>query len=201
MPHALHTTTVQAALTLPLLLEVEFALTVPTLVPHVTVLEPAQPASVDSTSSKDNAKPPVLLVLALLTASVLATLELSQMELALPAANLASLLSMETVSHVILTVLNVREMSTDAQDAWLDLRSIHQANDVYPLLNAHMVKNSLMEHAKISAIMDSCSMKEFAFSEDALLDMLITVLEVVLEAHLLLGQQAHQLPALLDNSS
>lgn len=122
MPHALHSTSVLAALTLPLLLEVECAPTVPTPAPHVMVLAPAQPASVDSTSSKDNAKPPVLLVLALLTASALASQESSPMEFVLPAANQASLLLMEIVFHATPTALNAQETPTDAQNASQDSR-------------------------------------------------------------------------------
>ncbi len=57
-----------------------------------------------------------------------------------------------------------------------------------------------MDNVKKSALINSFSMKEFVSSEDALLDMLITALEVVQEA-LLLGQVDHQLPALPVNSS
>jgi len=199
VPHALHTTIAQAVLTLPLLLEVEFALTALTHAQLVMELEPAQLALVDSTSSKDSVKLLALLVLVPLTVSALAILELFQTVPVSQAAHLDQLQFQDHVFHAILTVLNAQVAPTNAQNVCLDSK-LMPLKDVFLPLNAHTVKNSQMENVKIFAIMDSYSMKVFVSLEDASLDMLIMDLEDAQEVHLLLSHQDHQLLAQLDNS-
>lgn len=185
---------------MPLLLEVEFARTVPIPAQLAMELEPAHPALVDSTSSKDNVKLPALLVPVQSTESAHATQELSPTAPALQPAHQDLLQFLDHASHATLTALNAQETPTDAPNASLDSKLI-PANDVFLPLNAHTAKNSRMENARTSATVDSCSTKAFAFSEDASLDMLTMGSEDALEVHQPPGHQANQLPALLANSS
>jgi hypothetical protein len=99
---------------------VEFALTAPIPVQHAMELESAQPALVDSTSSKDNVKLAALLVPAQSTESAHATQELFRTVPALQAAHQDLLQLLDHVSHATLTALNALETPIDAQDVCLD---------------------------------------------------------------------------------
>lgn len=95
-----------------------------------------------------------------------------------------SLLSMETVNLAIQTVLNVQVLLTNVQNVSVVLLLKLVVNVVFLLLNVLMDKLLMMLIcASVFVIMVSFSMKDYVCSEDALMDMLIMVMVVVLEAH------------------
>lgn len=171
---ALPSTIAQLVLTQPLLLVVAFALVALILAQLAIKQEFALTALVDSTTSKDHVK---------LLAQVdhLHTMEFADatLELFLTVNVLLAVLLdppqlLENVNLAILTVLNAQETSTPALSVSLDGPLMPILKDVSHQLNALTVKKPITASVRTFATQDSSIMKEFASTEDASLDMLIT---------------------------
>lgn len=175
---ALHPTTAQVASMLPSLLVVESAPTVHIPALLATELEPARLASVVSTSSRDNVRPPAQLEPPQSTESAPALRVSSLMEHVWSAARVDSLQSMEPVWLATPTVLNAQAPSTPAPSALLVSPSMPPLPDASLPTTAHTARNQPTETVRASATMASSTTMASASTEDALVASLITDLEV-----------------------
>lgn len=173
------TITAQPAPMQPSLLEVEYAPTVPTLVPPVMVLVPALLVSVVSTSSKVLAKLPVLLELTQSTECANVCQELSLIVSVLQVVDQVLLQLAGHANLVTQTVPNVQETSTNAQLAFLVSLLMQAQLDASQALNVLMVKRSVTVFAPLFAITVSTSTKEFVSMEAVSVDMQAIPLEAV----------------------
>jgi hypothetical protein len=164
----------QLAPTLPSLLAVVSAPTVPTPAPPATALVPAQLVSVGSSTSKVPAKLPAHLAHPLSTESANALQALSLKVNVSPVAVQASPQSIVYVSPATPTVLNVKALSIPVLLALLGIESMLPLPPVFQLPNAPMANSTAMEHALLSAIMDSSTMRVFASTEDVSVDTKLT---------------------------
>lgn len=175
---ALLPTTAQVASMLPLLLVVESARTVHIPAQLATELEHARLASVVSTSSRDNVRPPAQLEPPQSTESASALRVSFRMEPALSAAKVDSLPSMEPVWPATPTALNAQALSTPAPSALLVSPSMPLPPDASLPTTAHTARNQPTETARTSATMDSSTTMVSASTEDASVASLITDSEV-----------------------
>lgn len=171
---ALASTIAQLVLTQQLLLVAVFALAALILALLVIKLAFAQPASVDSISSKDHVKLPAQVDQIHSMEFADAILVLFLMVNVLPAVLLELPQLLENVNHAIPTVLNAQEISTLALSASLDGALMPTLKNVFHQLNALTVKKPITVSVRTFATQDSSITKEFASTEDASLDMLIT---------------------------
>jgi hypothetical protein len=71
-------------------------------------------------------------------------------------------------------VLNVKALSIPVLLALLGIESMLPLPPVFQLPNAPMANSTAMEHALLSAIMDSSTMRVFASTEDVSVDTKLT---------------------------
>lgn len=175
---ALLPTTAQVASMLPSLLVVEFARTVHIPALLATELEHARLASVVSTSSRDNARPPAQLEPSQSTEFAPALRVSFRTEPVWSAARVDSLPSTEPVWPATPTVLNAQAPSTHAPSALLVSPSMPPPPDASLPTTAHTVRNQPTETARASATMASSTTMASASTEDASVASLITDSEV-----------------------
>ena len=90
-----------------------------------------------------------------------------------PAADLDSLLSLVAANPATPTVLNAQVMSTAALDASVDTQLTSKLRDVFPILNAPMVKMFFKVHVFRFVTQDFSSSRTVVSTVDAMRDMLL----------------------------